>query len=345
MEVPPLQGFKPGKLIGFGGCGRVYQTQDETGAACAIKIFNEDAISRRLLAKMTERLKSGGWPTGLMPLVASDLEGKRPFWVTPLVAGLEEGADPLPRTLQTWLGEHPGTYSWKLVRSLARALANMHAHRVAHGNLKPGNVFFSDDGEVLLSDWTMGNLPGAEHFEFTDAVLYQSPEQLRNPMGYLDEEGYRWDVFSFGVLSYRILTGLFPRCHDTFNFVAPEAGETRREGIQADLGKIARNLESQPVVTWPDQSQNELEAGFRDWIDRCLPLDPSKRPFTMMEVAAGFAELERKGALDAERETLMDQRRAAERRSWRFLFCAGGAAAAALVLGGLWHLSNTQLQK
>ena len=48
MEVPPLQGFKPGKLIGYGGCGRVYQTQDEAGAACVIKIFDEDAISRRL---------------------------------------------------------------------------------------------------------------------------------------------------------------------------------------------------------------------------------------------------------------------------------------------------------
>jgi hypothetical protein len=190
----------------------------------------------------------------------------------------------------------------------------------------------------------MGNLPGAERFVFTDAVLYQSPEQLRNPNGYLDEEGYRWDVFAFGVLAYRILTGTFPRCHETFNFVAPEAGETRREGIQADLGKIARNLENQPVVTWPDESQNELEAGFRAWIDRCLPLDPDKRPFTMVEVAAGFAELERKGTLDAERESLMDQRRAAERRSWRFLFCAGGAATAAMVLGGLWHLAGAQLK-
>ncbi len=344
MEVPPLQGFKPGKLIGHGGCGRVYQTQDENGAACAIKVFDEDAISRRLLAKMTNRLKSGGWPGGLMPLVAADLEGKRPFWVTPLVAGLEEGIEPLPRTLQTWLGEHPGTYSWKLVRSLARALGQMHERRVAHGNLKPGNVFFADDGEVLLSDWAMGNLPGAERFVFTDAVLYQSPEQLRNPSGYLEEEGYRWDVFAFGVLAYRILTGMFPRCHETFNFVAPEAGENRREGIQADLGKIARNLENQPVVTWPDESQNELEAGFRSWIDRCLPLDPGKRPFTMMEVAAGFAELERKGTLDAERESLMDQRRAAERRSWRFLFCAGAATAAAMVLGGLWHLAGVQLK-
>ncbi|MEY3894895.1 MAG: hypothetical protein RLZZ214_414, partial [Verrucomicrobiota bacterium] len=345
MEVSLLQGFKPGKLIGSGGCGRDFLTEDASGAACVIKIFDEDTISRRLLAKMMDRLKSGDWPGGVMPVLASDFEGRRPYWVTPLVAGVEEGADPLPRNLQTWLGEHPGTYSWKLVRSLARALAQMHERRVAHGNLKPGNVFFADDGEVLLSDWVMGNIPGAKEFVFTDAVLYQPPEQLRNPAGYLEEEGYRWDVFAFGVLAYRILTGCFPRCHETFDFVAPPAGETRREGIQADLGKIARNLESRPEVSWPDESQNPLEAGFREWIDRCLPLDPAKRPFTMMEVAAGFAELERKGTLDAERETLMDQRRRAERRAWRTLFFAGVSTAAAILIGGLWQLANTQLIK
>ena len=147
----------------------------------------------------------------------------------------------------------------------------MHERRVAHGNLKPGNVFFADDGEVLLSDWAHGqHARGVRQFDFTDAVLYQPPEQLRNPAGYLEEEGYRWDVFAFGVLAFRILTGRFPRCHETFDFVAPPAGETRREGIQADLGKIARNLESQPEVTWPDEAAEPAGGGIPR-MDRPLP--------------------------------------------------------------------------
>ncbi|NQX02497.1 hypothetical protein HQ447_17705, partial [bacterium] len=344
MEVPQPQGFEPGKLIGYGGCGKVYQVAGGTAdGARVIKIFDDAAISRRLLAKMTERLRIGGWPGGVMPVIAADFEAKRAFWVTPLVAGVEEGVEPLPSTLQTWLAEHPGTYSLKLVRLMAGTLARMHERRVPHGNLKPGNVFFADGGGVLLSDWAMGNLPGAERFTFTDAVLYQAPEQLRNPAGYLDEEGYRWDVFSFGVLAYRILTGRFPRCHETFALVAPAAGETRRAGIQADLGKLAHNLEAQPAVSWPDESQNPLEAGFRDWIDRCLQLDPAKRPFTMVEVAAGFTALENQGIFDAEREALMDQRRAAERRAWRNWYFAGGVAAGAVLLGALWQMANRQL--
>ena len=345
MEVPRADGLKPGKLIGHGGCGRVFQAKDAAGTDCAVKFFDERTISRQLLEKMTARLKTGGWPSGVMPVIAADFNAAQPFWITPQVVDAEDGADPIPRNLQNLLREHPGTGSWALVRSLARALARMHQRQVAHGNLKPGNVFFAADGEVLLSDWAMGNVPGTRHFTFTDAVLYQAPEQLRNPSGYLDEAGYRWDVFSFGVLAYRILTGKFPRCHDTFNFVAPAPGETRKEGVQADLGKIARNLEARPAVIWPEAARNPLEVAFRDWIDRCLPLDPLERPATMMEVAAGFEMLEIKAAAEAERECLMDQRRRAERRAWRTLFFVGVATTVAVVLGCLWLLTGSQLLK
>ncbi|MEO7098276.1 MAG: hypothetical protein ABI162_02860 [Luteolibacter sp.] len=345
MDAPQVDGLQPGKLMNMGGCGRVYQALDGAGMALAVKVFDERSVSRGLLGKMTERLETGGWPAGVMPILSATFKEGRSFWVMPLLASAKEGEEPEPRTLQMTINDHPGDGSWKLVRALARALSGMHERRVAHGNLKPGNVFFGDDGEPLVSDWALGNMPGLKHFNFTDAVLYQAPEQLKNPDGYLEEAGYRWDVFSFGSLAYRILTGKFSRCHETFNFVAPVAGETRKEGIQADLGKVARNLESQPEVMWPDEPQNPLEAGLREWIDRCLNLDPTKRPATMMEVQAGFEAVEKKMAVDADRETLMDHRRRSERRAWRTLFFAGVTTATAVVLGGLWQLSSSQSLK
>jgi len=345
MEAPRVKGFELGRAIGVGGCGRVYRAKTPTGEDCAVKVFDQMAISPRLLEQITHRLGRGGWPGGVMPLLASDLESDPAFWVTPLLEGGGSDSTPTQWSLQMRLSEYPGMDSWKVVRSIARALAGMHERRVAHGNLKPGNVFFAENGELLLSDWVMGNLPGAKTFNFTDAVLYQAPEQLRDPAGYLEEAGYRWDVYSFGVLAYRILTGRFPRCHDTFNIVAPSAGETHKEGIQADLAKIARNLDAQSAVTWPDTAQNPLEAGFREWIDRCLPLDPTMRPATMMEVAAGFDAMEAKASADVEREALLDQRRRAERRAWRGLFFAGAATATAVVLGGMWQLTHSQFIK
>jgi len=342
MEVPLLDGFVIGQLIGYGGCGKVYRAHDSAGVECVVKVFDRNAVSCALLGKMTQRLETGGWPEGVMPVMSADFEPGHSFWTTPLLLTVEADQVPVPESLQMMLDEYPGIHSWKVVRAIACALAGMHSHRVAHGNLKPGNVFLNAEREVLLSDWAMGNLPGVKEFHFTDAVLYQPPEQLRNPAGYLNEAGYRWDVFSFGVLAYRILTGKFPRCHETFGFVAPQVGETRKEGLQADLTKIARNLEGEPDVAWADASHDALESGFREWIDRCLLLDPMQRPATMMEVAAGFEAAETKSEVDREREMLLDQRRRTERRAWRTLFLVGASLTAAVTLGALWQLSNSQ---
>lgn len=343
METSRVDGLKVLELIGQGGCGRVYRAEDENGRPLALKIFDESAVSRVLMGRMSMRLEAGGWPAGVLPIISADFSEIPAIRVSPITLDTAADGTFTPRSLQHRLDEHPGLESWKLVKSIARALAAMHDHRVAHGNLKPGNVLFDETGEVCLTDWTLGNMPGVKQFHFTDAVLYQPPEQLRHPVGYLDEAGYRWDVFAFGVLAFRLLTGKFPRCHETFSYVAPPTGQTMREGLQADLMKIARNLEAQEDAPWPDEARNPLEKGFRLWIDRCLELDPLKRPATMAEVVSGFDGVERDVATEKERDVLMDQRRRADRRVWRSIFGLGAMTAVAVVFAGLWHFAGSQL--
>ncbi len=331
-------------LVGAGECGQVFLAEDEDGGLLAVKVLDEGLVNRPLLGKMTARLEEGGWPEGVMRVVSADFEEAPAIRVTAW-HGDETVDPPRPDSLQHRLAEHPGEGTWPLVRELAKALAAMHARGVAHANLKPGNVFFDDLGRPLLTDWTLGNVPGIATPGFTDALLYQPPEQLRNASGYLEGEGFGWDVFSFGVLAFRLLTGKFPRCDDAFRLVAPPAGETTREGIQADLPKIAAKLESQPAAPWPDEPANELEAGYRAWIDRCLRLDPAQRPRTMAEVAAGLHEAETEAEAEAGREVLLDQRRAVGHRARRAYFFAGAATAAALLMAALWQLSLSQLKR
>ncbi|RPJ35912.1 MAG: hypothetical protein EHM17_00595 [Verrucomicrobiaceae bacterium] len=341
-EVVGIGDLTGHELIGESGCGAVFRVKDAGGNALALKIFDAATVNRELLEKTTRRLQAGGWPDGVLPVVSSDFQASPAFRIMPLMADGGDGETPRPRSLQHRLDEHPGLESWKLVKALARALAAMHARGIAHGNLKPGNVYIDDNGAPLLADWALGNMPGVKHFEFTDAVLYQAPEQLRDPGGYLEAGGQRWDVFAFGVLAYRLLTGNFPRCNETFSQVAPPVGETRREGLRADLGKIAANLEAQPDCTWPDVSCSPLEGGMREWIGRCLELEPLKRPPNMMDVVAGLDAVEEKLAAQQEREGLLDQRRHAGRRAWRAFFAMGVAAALAAVFAALWHLERTR---
>lgn len=333
-------------LVGTGESGRVFAAQDDAGVVWAVKVFEGMAVNRGLISRMVARLEMGGWPAGLAEIESADFEGRPACWVLPMYGEREgEGQDSkwFPASLQHRLGEHPGQDTWAVVKEIGNALAGMHARRVAHGNLKPGNVYFANDGSVRLTDWTLGNMPGIAHFDFTDALLYQAPEQLLDPGGYFEEAGYGWDVFAFGVLAYRLLTGSFPRCNELFRSVAPEPGENRKDGIHADAEKMAKGLLKSEDVSWPAEPGNVLEGKYREWILRCLNLDPARRPATMLEVMAGFAMAELEAAGDLEREKLLDQRRHAEQRGRKVMFYAGMVTAACLVLGGLWYLTREQL--
>lgn len=345
MEIPRIEGLRVRERVAAGPCGNLYLAEDESGTRLAVKVFHGMAINRVLLARATVRLEEAGWPQGVMPVISADFDGRPAVRVGPWLADGNEAGHDVPRTLQQRLPEFPGADSWRVVLELAKAVAVLHDLRVAHGNLKPGNVFFDAGDRLALTDWALGNMPGVSHIDYTDAYLYQPPEQLRDPAGYLEEKAYRWDVFAFGVLAYRLLTGRFPRCHDTFSLVAPGPDEAGKEGIQANVERVARNLEGSEEISWPDEAANPMEAGYREWIERCLRLDPAARPATMAEVSRGFAAVEERVSAESRTESLLNQRRHAENRAWRALFAAGAFAALALVLGALWQVMLTRLRE
>ena len=346
MSGTGIEGLHLSEAAGTGPCGTVFRATDVTGDELAVKMFEAMAIQRPLLLQASERLEEGGWPAGVMPVLSADYTARPAVRITPWLADIDpENGARRPRSLQHRLERHPGDDTWALVREIARALASMHERRVAHGNLKPGNVFFDDGGQALLTDWALGNMPGVAHLDFTDAVLYQPPEQLRHPQGYLHEAGYRWDVFAFGVLAFRLLNGRFPRCHETFEHVAPLPGETRREGIVADLGKIAGSLEKHAAVEWVDAPANELERAFREILDRCLVLEPGQRPATMSAVVAAMEAAEVRIEAEEVREALLNQRRRADRRTWRASVAGGVLLGAAVVAGALLVHARGQLQR
>lgn len=281
-------------MIGRGGCGRVFLQPDEDGGWLALKKFDEHAVNLPLLERMTRRLGEGGWPSGVLPVLRSDFEGTAAFRLSQLLAEVgDNGKSVSARSLQHDSGALAGTDARTTIESLARALAAMHGRGVAHGNLKPGNVFLDPDGGVLLTDWTLGNMPGIREFQFTDAILYQPPEQLRDPAGYSGVSGLRWDVFAFGVLAFRMLTGRFPRCDDTYGRVAPPLGTTGRDDLIVDLEKVARSLESAGEWRWPDLAAMQEDDNLRKYIGRCLSLDPSGRPADMVQVVSDVFPLEK----------------------------------------------------
>jgi serine/threonine-protein kinase len=220
MDLPaghPVGEYQIEEVLGRGGFGTVYRAvQPLIGKRVAIKVlsrkFSSDSemVSRfvaeaRAVNQIRHRhiidiFSFGQLPDGRQYYVMEHLEGE------PLDRHLaNKGALTLEEALP-------------ILRAVARALDAAHAKGVAHRDLKAENVFLArdDEGGVFpkLLDFGIAKLSNSEealaHKTHTGVPIgtpyYMSPEQARGSA----TVDYRTDIYSFGVLAYRLLTGTYP---------------------------------------------------------------------------------------------------------------------------------------
>ena len=338
MGSPQIEGYTIESEIGSGSAGVVYLATQNKGSRCALKVFNSMSSNPGLMSDRIGQVFKAGARDVIVPILAKELEA-RPAWVA-MELLVDEGEDEDPvtaKTLQFSFKRYlQNDSTFPFLQNLASALAKLHSANVAHGNLKPGNIFLGQDGRPLLADFASGLMPGVHRPSFSDALLYSPPEQLRSRDGYEGEAGYRWDVYAFGVLAYRLINGAFPRADKLFQWLCPSPGENQRLDIDADHEGIAAGLEQQYEVLWPHEAAHEKERAFRKVIDSCLELDPRRRPFNMREVAQKFAVIEVESAQREERDRLKILKKEAERKCRGFSNRFGTASVVALILSLAW---------
>ncbi|MEJ7729111.1 MAG: serine/threonine-protein kinase [Polyangiaceae bacterium] len=193
------------------------------------------------------------------------LDKTQPYIVMELLQGEDLGAR-LRRTPRLGLPETVTIFA-----QAAKALRLAHEAGIIHRDLKPGNIFLarSDDDEVVkLLDFGVAkavtNL--LEETTRTGELLgspgYMSPEQAR---GYKQIDA-RSDLWSMGVILFRMLTG-----------VKPFTGQS--------LGDVIVKICVEPIPT-PRQYAPDLPPSIDRFFLKALARDPARRFQSAREMAA-----------------------------------------------------------
>lgn len=348
MSPPDSSGLQLQDPIGVGSCGEVFRASAD-GRTCAVKRFSAMSVNRRALGTTLQRLATLPPHPGILPVEHFEIGSGPCRLVMPLVGTLERDAqgrrvwraptlEPLCAT-----GVEPER-AWGLIHQIAEALAWLHRHGLVHGNLRPANVFV-DPGPpetARLTDLAQGWVGGVHRLDLTDHFLHLAPEQAENPDAVFHGLGPGADVYGFGVLAYRLLTGHLPRGATAWAaqtaFVAEKAAAGLAYGI--DHAALLAAVRAQPKIEWPAPPTDKWQERRQHLLERCLDLNPAARWADMREVLREFEVLEADRQIEESREWVAQERRAQARRVlWlqgvtvglATLLVAGGAAAFLLI--------------
>jgi serine/threonine-protein kinase len=261
--------YRIDELIGRGGFGTVYRaTHPVIGKQVAIKVLSRkysadpDVVSRFVAeAKAVNQIRQ----RNIIDIFAfGALDDGRNYYVMEYLDGA-----PLDRHLAD-NGPLSLAEALPILRAIAKALDAAHAKGIAHRDMKPENIFLARDPDGTrfpkLLDFGIAKLLAPEedvrHRTGTGVPIgtpyYMSPEQCRGK-----EVDHRTDIYSFGIVAYRVLTGAYAFEGEDY------------------LELMNKHTSAEPVP--PSQRNAQLTPAVDRAIEWMMKKDRAERPATVLE--------------------------------------------------------------
>jgi len=197
-----------GFVLGRGGMGEVYEaTHVDTDAPAAVKLLRRELlIDKTHVERFLREVRAAS--TLDTPHVVRTLEASGPDDPVPFLAMERLRGDTLSAMLRG-AGTLDRALIVELVRQLAGVLELARAAGMVHRDIKPPNIFRTDDGLWKLLDFGVAVLGDSSGTLTQGGVIgtpgYMAPEQAKGEV-----VDHRADVYAVGAVIYRCLTGRAP---------------------------------------------------------------------------------------------------------------------------------------
>jgi serine/threonine-protein kinase len=301
--LPQLDGFTVQERIGVGGMGEVFRcTRSSDRIPVAVKILTAQMAAVpdyvRRFGREAAAMAQLDHP-GIVKLLGRGKAGQHFFIAMELIDG---------ESLRTWAHKNRPTARQlaRLLAQVAHALAYAHARAVVHRDLKPDNVLVTKELRTKVLDFGLAGLHTSAAECLTQSHVsmgtanYMAPEQRKDAK----RADHKADLYSFGVMTYELLTGELP------------------------LGRF-------PL---PSKVVEGLDPRWDTLVERCVDVDPANRPHSALELAHALEALAGI-APKVELAPRTRQKAAAKSAVWSWL---GLTAAFAVAAGGLTALRISQ---
>ncbi|MEE8149196.1 MAG: serine/threonine-protein kinase, partial [candidate division Zixibacteria bacterium] len=257
--------------IGEGGMGEVYLAKDlKLNRQVAIKVMHPESFDEKerkdrfIREAQTAAQISHPNVMGIFDIGTAEIDGKEFCYIVSEYISGERLSDIINKS------DHDLKELVRIAERIAAGLAAAHRLNIVHRDIKADNIMIEEGGEPKILDFGLAKAVQGMFFEkdsettktlsgeltkagkILGTVSYMSPEQARG-----DKVDIRSDIFSFGILLYRMVTGEFP-------FEGP-----------TQVSTLAKILESNPE---PPSARNEnIPPELERIIDKCLRKDAADR--------------------------------------------------------------------
>jgi len=197
--------------IGRGGMAEVYRGYDTNlERDVAIKVMyaylSDDAMFRERFEREAKIIATFNHPHIVRIYDFERLERTHDcvyYMVMPYLSGGTLRERLLTLTQENRLMSHDEVHA--IIRSLGDALGYAHKRGMVHRDVKPANVMFDENGQVILTDFGIARWASGSGLTQEGTTVgtptYMSPEQAES--GNVDG---RSDIYSLGVILYELLT-------------------------------------------------------------------------------------------------------------------------------------------
>jgi len=259
--------------LGRGGMGTVYRAAGPDGDRVAIKVFHPEMVADdRSFERFVREAEIGRrirhpHVVRTHEIAEADVDGHPyHFMVMEFIEG-QTLAD-----LQADLGTVPESLLFQIADQVLDALDEVHRAGVIHRDIKPENIVITPDHRVLLMDLGIARLTEGGHTltqagEFVGSLFYAAPEQFLGDDG---ELGPRADLYAFGMVLYKLATGVNP-------YESMELSQMLGSKLQSEVAS-------------PREHAADLDPFWVDVVLTCTRREPSERFASAAELRAILAD-------------------------------------------------------